>query len=216
MTSTDDHDLIRGLKANDESYFSIFIERYAGFLIAAAKYQGLSYVDAKIAADEAIYKVIKNIQQFDTSKSKNLKAWIYKIAKRCALDILREKEKQFPFQSSEEQEEKGFQATEDICQGTDCPPSKQNLLATEILNKALHCLSPTDQIVLTEKSYGLTHKEIGEQLNKTEGAVKTAYHRALAKLKNQYINLLDSMEEEEIKLVLKTYLYEKPSEKAAN
>jgi len=173
--------------------------------------------DAKIAADGAIYKVIKNIQQFDTSKSNNLKAWIYKIAKNCAIDILREKEKQFPFQSSEEHEETtGLQATKNLWQESDFPQSKQNLLATEILNKALHSLSPRNQKILTEKSYGLTHKEIGKQLDATEGAIKVAHHRALEKLKQQYINILDAMDNEEITSMLKSHLYGKPSEKTTN
>ncbi|OGQ96111.1 MAG: hypothetical protein A2521_02555 [Deltaproteobacteria bacterium RIFOXYD12_FULL_57_12] len=216
MTSTDDHDLVCGLKANNEKYHGVFVDRYAGFLIEAAQKTGLPYEDAKVAANEAFYKSIKNIQQFDINRSASFKSWLFRIVKNCAFDLMREKKTQFPFQSIEEQEEQGLEAAENIWQETDCPQSEQNLLATEILNKAMQRLSPTDQQILMERACGRTHKEIGEQLNKKEGAVKVANLRALAKLKKQYIDLLDSMEDEELKLVLTSYLYGNASEEAAN
>lgn len=216
MTSTDDYELVCGLKANNEKYHGIFVDRYGGFLIDVAQKTGLSYEDAKVAANEAFYKSIKNIQQFDVNRSASFKSWLFRIVKNCAFDLMREKKAQFPFQSIEEQEEQGFEAEENIWQEADCPQSEQNLLATELLNKAMQRLSPTDQQILMERAYGRTHKEIGEQLNKKEGTVKVAHLRALAKLKKQYIDLLDSIEDKEFKLALKTYLYVNDSEEAAN
>ena len=185
-------------------------------MIDTAKKAGLSYEDAKVAANNAFYNAIKNIHKFDINRSTSFKSWLYRIAKNCAFDLMREKKTQFPFQSIEEQEEQGIEAAENIWQDADCPQSEQNLLATETLNKAMQRLSSTDQHILLEKAYGRTHKEIGEQLNKKEGTVKVAHYRAIERLKNQYIDLLESMENEELKLALKSYLYGNTSEETAN
>lgn len=216
MTSTDDYEVIRGLKSNSESHQIAFVDRYGLFLIDSAKKAGLSYEDAKVAANNAFYNAIKNIHKFDINRSTSFKSWLYRIARNCAFDLMREKKSQFPFQSLEEQEEQGIEADENIWQEADCPQSEQNLLATEILNQAIQRLSPTDQQILMEKAYGRTYKEIGDQLNRKTGTVKVAHFRALDRLKNQYIDLLDSMENDEFKLALKSYLYRNTSEEAAN
>ncbi len=62
----------------------------------------------------------------------------------------------------------------------------ENAIARELVDKveaALDRLEPAQRdVIVLSRIVGLSHKEIGEQLGKSEGAARTALNRALAKL----------------------------------
>src|SRR3989338_9557385 len=74
----------------NESAFAVLIERHlpavCGF---ARKYVG-DADNAEDIAQETFVKVWKNIKTFDTKR--NLRSWLFTIAKNTALDYLRQKE----------------------------------------------------------------------------------------------------------------------------
>jgi DNA-binding NarL/FixJ family response regulator len=85
------------------------------------------------------------------------------------------------------------------------------------MSQALERLSETDQDILRCCACGLQHKEIAALLNKTPGAVKVAHLRAKKRLKQKYIGILESFENESTAMAVKDFLgIEAVNEKAAN
>ena len=103
------------------------------------------------------------------------KAWLYKIARHTAYDMIRKRQKEFPIEKDQMNtvlEKKG--STNDLC---------ENLLYMEMMK----CLNEVEREIVSLKIIaGLTHREIANILHMTTGSVKKRYERALNKLKVKY------------------------------
>ena len=216
MADKDERELVYGLKENEESYQKTLVDRYAGLLLKIVMDRGLSREDGLEVVNDTFDKAIKNINGFDVNRNTKFSAWIVKIAIRTATDKYRQIEKSLIDQSIEERLDRGIQDTEDLWQDLDAPESQLGSLSKDLIKKALQRLSDTDQIILTERSFDQEHKQIATLLKKSDNAVKVAYHRALKSLRKEYINLLESLKNEEATL-LKTFLHiEDINEETAN
>ena len=103
------------------------------------------------------------------------KAWIYKIARHTAYDMIRKCHKEFPIEKDQMNivlEKNGPQ--DDLC---------ERLLYMEMMKY----LNETDREIVSLKIIaGLTHREIANILHMTTGSIKKRYERALNKLKVKY------------------------------
>ena len=217
MAAKDELDLIYGLKTNQEHYQKLLVDKYSGLLLIIVMGLGLSREDSLEVVNETFYKAIKSIDSFDIKRETKLSRWLVKIAKNTAIDLYR-KEKKSPIdQSLEEREEKGIQDTANLAQPTVSHKSDISLLAEKLLKKALKNLNVTDQNILMERAWGLEYKQISLHTNKTVNALKVAHTRALKKLKEEYISLLESLDNLDKKEALTAHLYnEGRNEEAAN
>lgn len=215
MVEKDDLDLIYGIKANDEKYLKLLVDRYAKPLRSILMKSGFSREDSLEIVNDTFYKAIRYIDSFDVEKFKKFSNWLFKIAQNTAIDKYRKDSKSPIKESLEEREEKGFQDTAILFHPTSSNKSEIGLLSKELLNKALENLSPIDCEILLNRAWGREHKVIARSLNKTENAVKVAYLRAKSKLKEEYIILLESIDDSK-QISLKAYLdIEKTHEKPA-
>ncbi|MEA2008005.1 MAG: sigma-70 family RNA polymerase sigma factor, partial [Chloroflexota bacterium] len=106
-------------------------------------------------------------------------AWLYRIAHNMVVNWYRDKAKideiplddEIPLVSTQDHVEEHLQKTEE----------EENLLAI------IRELSEDRQQVLILKFVeGLTNKEIGDIMGRTEGAIKALYHRILVSLRDEY------------------------------
>lgn len=108
-------------------------------------------------------------------------AWLYRIAHNLVANWHRDNSRKREI-SLEEQPE--------LHQKHDVPEREiEEKQEIEFLLKAIHQLSHDRQMVVILKFVDdLSNKEIGDILNKSEGAIKSLYHRTLLELK-EYINI---------------------------
>lgn len=195
VINDEDHDLIAGLKTNNEAYQKKLIDRYSGYLLSIALRQGLRREDALEVVNDVFHKVILRLNDFNPNRGCKFTTWLYKIATNSAIDKLR-KTKQSSFEEEFQLiDEKSIRIEDGSSQRSDCPASEGSRLSTSLLIEVLDELSETDRILLLERSYDTPFKDIAILIGKTEGTAKVAHLRALEKLKNAYIAKLESKDE---------------------
>ncbi len=217
MADINDRDIVNGLKASKPEYQKLLVDNYAGLLLSIVMQRGLSREDGMEVVNDTFYKATKNIERFDIDRDTKLLAWLKRIAINTATDKYRQTEKSPISESIEDRIERGIQDFEGLWQDSDNPDSETSLLSKKILGEALKSLSDTDQKILMGRACGQQYKEISIALSKNENAVKVAHHRALNRLKEKYINLLESHVDKDEVAALKAYLYKgDANEKTAN
>lgn len=152
-------------------------------LIAAALYERvylLTYTilrnreDGEEATQETFLNVFRKLHTFRGDTWAELEGWVFTIATREALAILRRRKR-------EEENLPTGDETEDIpTKDGDFPGDME---VNEDFKVCFGKLSPREQEILKLTSLGLTSKEIGELLGLTEENVRVIRHRARKKLK---------------------------------
>jgi len=217
MANEEDHDHVNGLKANDPVYQKLLVDKYAGRLLSLVKRMGLCHEDGVEVVNDTFYKTIKEIDTFDLSKGSRFSTWIVRIAINTAKDKYKKIKDPLVSQSIDERTERGLQDAEALWQKQHQTDSKISQLSQKIVSQALKSLSETDQDILRCCVCGFQHKEIAALLNKTPGAIKVAHLRAKERLKQKYIETLESFEDKPAATAVKDFLgIEAVNEKAAN
>ena len=103
------------------------------------------------------------------------KAWIYKIARNTAYDMMRKRRREFPIEKDQ---------IEDVIEkSTSHRESYEHLLYMEMME----ALNATEREIVSLKIIaGLPHREIAKVLHMTTGSVKKRYERAINKLQEKY------------------------------
>lgn len=170
---------------------------YGKRLISYIENRGVSHHDADEVVSESLYKAVRKISLYDPQKGK-FSSWVHTIALNTLRDRFRESETATPIESLDEKAERGHQDSNSIWESDESSASNQSLLSRDILKNAMKMVSERDRALLTERSYGLTHKEIGLIVGISENAAKVAYHRALKKLQIAAFTIIESIDDEEI------------------
>ncbi len=168
----DERELIRRAQECDSQALADIYERY---------YQGIySYIfyrvgDDSLAEDltsEVFLKALEAIESY-TFRGIPLSAWLYRIAANLVVDYFRRQPKQ-PNLPLEE--------TKLFSNDNPAELLERGLTAGE-LRKALSKLTEEQkQVIILKFVNGLSNAEVAKVLGKTEGAVKSLQHRALASL----------------------------------
>ena len=215
----DDYQLIAGLQSNDPLSQRKLVDRFSNGLHKFIMKRGLSHDDAFDVLNNTFEKAIKNIHHFDLSSDTKFSSWLAIIAHRTALDKIRQLKRQPIVESTDERESDGKQDARSLWQEEKTPSSEIGLLSNQLLRKALEGLSHNDRKILIDRVVnGYEHKQIGAWLNKSEGAVKVAYHRALKKLREKYLDLIEELEDKDLSKKTRAFLRIEGTinEKAAN
>ncbi|MCE7939736.1 RNA polymerase subunit sigma-24 [bacterium] len=168
----DEHELIRRAQEYDPAAFGEIYERY---YIGVYKYVYYRIGDQTAAEDMTMEVFLKAMEAIDgfTFRGIPFSAWLYRIASNLVVDFFRRQ----PVQPSLSLEEKLVANTEHPLHSLDVQFSHQ------ALREALADLTDEQQQVIILKFVdGLSNIEVAQVLGKTEGAVKSLQHRALAAL----------------------------------
>ena len=162
-----------------------YLKPIYGFVFYYAK----NRADAEDLTQEVFLRVWKNFKKIDPEK--NLKAWLFRIAKNTALDWLKKK-KAVPFSNFEDAE--GDNPVLD--QLTDPAPLPDELFAradlAEQLNAALAKLPENQREVLTLYYLGqLNLPEIAESLKQPLNTIKSRHRRGLIALRQYLTKISD-------------------------
>ena len=171
-----DNDLVN-LAASDKEAFGELYERYLTKIYNYIYYRTGNQQDAEDLTAKVFYRAMSHIQSYE-DKGVPFQAWLYRIAHNLVANFHRDqgRRKVVPLDDyvahtlRSEGPDKQTEANEE----------------QEMLLAAIRRLPPERQEMLLLKF--VEHKsnaEIGEMMNRTEGAIKSLYHRTLLALRDE-------------------------------
>jgi RNA polymerase sigma-70 factor (ECF subfamily) len=180
---TSDAQLILESLAGRESSFAIIIDRHLAGVYNFANRYVRNAADAEDIAQETFIRAWKHLKKFDTSK--NLKTWLFTIAKNASLDLLKKKKPlAFSNITETESELESFLAPY-IASGEIPEVLVDQKFLKEDIDLALAKLPPAYRAVLALRyNEHLKFREIAEVLREPIDTVKSKHRRGLALLKN--------------------------------
>ncbi len=168
----DERELIERAQAYETRAFAEIYERYYQGIYNFIFYRVSEEPLAEDLTAEVFLKAMEAIQSF-TFRGIPFSAWLYRIASNLVIDYFRRQPKSPSLELEETQV------------ATDDSPSEavESALTQRELQRALSYLTDEQQQVIILKFVdGMSNEEVAQILGKTEGAVKSLQHRALASL----------------------------------
>lgn len=172
----DDHLLLLASKGDREA-FGLLYEQYIGKIYTYIYYRTGNTFDAEDLTGRVFYRALKHIGNYD-NRGLPFSAWLYRIAHNLVANWHRDnsRKKEIPLDESH------YSA-----------PSynhpEQELLFSEEqdqLIKFLRNLPPDrQQLLILKYVEHLSNAEIGQIMGRTEGAIKSLYHRTLISLREE-------------------------------
>ncbi len=176
----EDHALLQEFLEGNEEALHLLIKRYVTSVYNFVYRLSGNASDTEDITQETFIKVWRHARKFDPSQ--NFKTWLFTIAHRSTIDLLRKK-KRFVF-SDFDHDAGGAPFSDSII---DTEPLPDELFARaeekEMITHLVAQLSPTHQeVLLLHYTEELTFDQIGNILGKSLNTVKSQHRRALAQL----------------------------------
>ncbi|HVO28971.1 MAG TPA: sigma-70 family RNA polymerase sigma factor [Candidatus Paceibacterota bacterium] len=178
-----DNQLIAESIQGREAAFAELVSRHLGGVYKFAYRYVRDEQDAEDIAQETFVRAWKNLRKFDASK--NLKTWLFTIAKNASLDLLKKKKPlAFSKITDAEGELESFLAPY-VASGEMPEEAMDQKLLKGDMDAALAKLPPAYRAVLALRyNEHLKFREIAEVLREPIDTVKSKHRRGLALLKN--------------------------------
>ncbi|MGA9396862.1 MAG: sigma-70 family RNA polymerase sigma factor [Anaerolineaceae bacterium] len=185
---TDDEALVKAI-AGDKDAFGILYERYVGRIYTYIYYRTGNTHDAEDLTARVFYRAIEHIGRY-RQRGVPFSAWLYRIAHNLVANWHRDRQRR---QEVPIDDVVNLQAKMD-------PPemAMMNTLDMERLMKVIQSLSSERQELLILKFVQeLSNAEIGKIMRRSEGAIKSLYHRTLLSLRDDLDFLAKEREKSE-------------------
>ncbi len=185
---TDDEILIKAI-AGDKEAFGILYERYVGRIYTYIYYRTGNTHDAEDLTARVFYRAIEHIGRY-RQRGVPFSAWLYRIAHNLVANWHRDRQRR---QEVPIDDVVNLQAKLD-------PPEMvmMSTLDMERLMRVIQKLSSERQELLILKFVQeLSNAEIGKIMRRSEGAIKSLYHRTLLSLRDDLDFLAKEMEKSE-------------------
>ena len=178
--ASEDSALIQRAKTDTEA-FGLLYERYVDRIYKYVYYRTGNVADAEDLTARIFERAMKHIGRYQ-DQGVPFSAWLYRIAHNLVANWYRDRSR------------RTFVALEDVSQWTmtDHGPefAAQLMEDKEALQEAIGRL-PADrqELLLLKFVERLSNAEIGEIMGRSEGAVKSLYHRTLLSLREELVGL---------------------------
>lgn len=174
VPAASDEELIRRMRRGDEAALMALYDRYAGYVSAIA----IRILSDRQLAEEVVQDTFlrswDHVDAYESSRGRVI-AWLTRIARNRAIDLLRSRSHQARRREAAPLSETVPAAATDV---TDV------IALHEALTAALAALPPEQRHVIELAYYGgLTQAEISEQLGTPLGTVKTRTRAAMDRLR---------------------------------
>ncbi len=159
----------------DPEAFGVLYERYVDQIYQYVFYRTGNRYDAEDLTAKTFYKALANLNSY-RYRGLPFSAWLYRIAHNLVANWHRDRQRRKVIRlDSLVLAGKERQATEDLIESGE---------RVEALREAIARVAPDRQELLILKLVtGLSNKEIGTVMGRSEGAIKALYHRTLLALK---------------------------------
>lgn len=171
-------ELIARASAGDAEAFGALYEQHIEAIYNYVYYRTSSQKEAEDLTSRVFLRALKHIEEYE-DRGYPFSAWLYRIAHNLVVNWYRDRDRsqeipladQFPPPAVEDKVEQRL-ARED----------KRH----ELLKKVRELPEDRQQLIILKHVEGLTNREIGEVMDRTEGAIKALYHRTLVSLRDEY------------------------------
>lgn len=181
LMEASDEELMLRVTSRDSAAFDLIYDRYAPIVLGIVVRIVQDQAEGEEILQEAFWRVWKQADTFDPAKGP-LRAWLFSIARRLALDLLRRRSVR-PQAARDEAEARVFERTP--TPEPSVPEAAEQAIAAEQLHGALGRLSG-EQFQVLEMAYfkGLTRQEIAQTTGLPLGTVHTRARLGLQNLRS--------------------------------
>ncbi len=168
----------------DQEAFGVLYERYVGRIYSYIYYRTGNQHDAEDLTARVFFRALRHVENY-TDRGLPLSAWLYRIAHNLVANWHRDnsRKKEIPLDEIILVRHSG-----------DLPEAVliDNEEKESLLN-VIHRLPPDrQQLIILKFVEHLSNAEIGQVMGRSEGAVKSLYHRTLLSLRDDYELILSS------------------------
>jgi RNA polymerase sigma-70 factor (ECF subfamily) len=174
---SDDVALDRAIQG-DRDAFGVLYERYVARIYNYVYYRTGNVHDAEDLTERVFIRALRHIENY-RNRGLPVSAWFYRIAHNLVANWHRDnsRRKEVPL------EDRALMASLSEHPERELLVSEQN----EQLLQVIRCLPPERQQLLLLKFVDhLSNAEIGIVMGRTEGAIKSLYHRTLLAIRDEY------------------------------
>lgn len=173
MSNDDEALLVQRAKEGDQAAFAEIYTRHHDAIYTYLYYRVNNTRVAEDLSGEVFLRLVEKIDRF-TYRGRPVLAWLYTIARNLIVDHQRQ------------QARASFLPLEEQIVTREASPSEavEQGLTRDCLSRSLQHLTDDQQrVVLHKLVEGRTNAEVANLMGKTEGAIKSLQHRALASLR---------------------------------
>ena len=171
-------DLIARASSGDAEAFGKLYEQHIDAIYNYIYYRTSGQKEAEDLTSRVFLRALKHIENYE-DRGYPFSAWLYRIAHNLVVNWYRDRDRnqevpladQFPPPAVEDHVEQQLTRKDK---------------RSELLNKVRELPDDRQQLIILKHVEGLTNREIGEIMDRTEGAVKALYHRTLVSLRDEY------------------------------
>jgi RNA polymerase sigma-70 factor (ECF subfamily) len=164
-----DAELVRSAQ-RDRAAFGALYERYVDRVYSYHFYRTGSSADAEDLTARTFYQAMSHLAEFE-ERGVPFSAWLFTIAHNLVANFHRDRSRHRT-------------ASLESADGSEAPVAFATTEDAQAVREAVAQLSPERQhLVLLKYVEGMSNAEIGQALNKSEGAIKSLLRRTLAALK---------------------------------
>jgi RNA polymerase sigma-70 factor (ECF subfamily) len=195
LESMNDHELITGLKQNEQAAFRILLERYQDLVVTTCFHFLHNRDDAHDIAQEVFIEVYRSISRFRQDAA--ISTWLYRIAANKSLNYLRKQKNRglfFPIEKLFSREA----SVKNLSEPDFTKPLEKEAEFTaraKMLHNAIEALPANQKSAFTlHKFSSLPYKEIAEVMEISLPAVESLIHRAKKNLQARLIKTIEKQQ----------------------
>ncbi len=174
-------EIIQAASAGDAEAFSLLYEKYVTRIYNYIYYRTGHHHEAEDLTERVFYRALRRISSYQ-NQGVPFSAWLYRIAHNLVANWYRD------------QSRRKEVALEEHLNFTERPDHPEATLLVgqeqERMMRAIRCLPPDRQQLLILKFVeNLSNLEVAQIMRRSEGAVKSLYHRTLITLRELIVNI---------------------------
>jgi RNA polymerase sigma-70 factor (ECF subfamily) len=180
--------LERAVQGDSEAFGELY-EHYVGRIYSYIYYRTGNVYDAEDLTERVFMRALRHIHKYK-HRGLPFSAWLYRIAHNLVANWHRDnsRRKEIPLEDAVLTSPPGGFPESEVLQSEE----------QERLLRVLRCLpAERQQLILHKFVDHLSNAEIGQIMGRTEGAVKSLYHRTLLAIRDELGSLPQELEDEE-------------------
>jgi len=173
-----DENALKLAAQGDQEAFGVLYERYVGRIYSYIYYRTGNQHDAEDLTARVFFRAMRHVENY-TDRGLPLSAWLYRIAHNLVANWHRDnsRKKEIPLDEIILVRHSGDLPEKVLIENEE----KENLL------NVIHRLpSDRQQLIILKFVEHLSNAEIGQVMGRSEGAVKSLYHRTLLTLRDDF------------------------------
>lgn len=187
MQENDDNAVLDQAVNGDSEAFGVLYERYVTRIYNYIFYRIGSSYDAEDLTERVFMRALRHIGSYN-NRGLPFSAWLYRIAHNLVANWYRDNSRR-----------KEIPLDDGILTTHQSSFPEQEILHNEERERLLHVIRrlPPDrqQLVILKFVDHLSNSEIGQIMGRTEGAVKSLYHRTLLTIREELVSLAIEVDE---------------------